>query len=228
MQSWLVHPHRAGDQSRPESARKCKVSAGCRYLRSSLVNSSAMRRMTLGVRVGAAVAAGLARAVVRRLRMGPTPPSWTWAEDLFVAVYRAALTTASHDVGLMAPRGRGLQLPLRRDFRRRLAVSTEDLGGVRAERYRPFEERWGTILYFHGGGFVTGSPGLERQVAGERACTLRCDTWNVSYRLAPRHPFPAALDDGVTAYQSLLARGAEPATPLYGGRPVPVWRSPRL
>jgi epsilon-lactone hydrolase len=177
-----------------------------------------MRRMTLRMRVGAAVAAGLARAVVRRFRMGPTLPSWTWAEDLFVAAYRAGLTTAARDVEVMGPRGRGLQLPLRRDLRRRLAVATEDLGGVRAEQYRPLEERSGTILYFHGGGFVSGSPGLERQVAAERACTLRCETWNVSYRLAPRHPFPAAVDDGVTAYQSLLARGAEPATTiLYGG-----------
>lgn len=177
-----------------------------------------MRRMTLWVRVGAVAAVGLTRAVVRRLRTGPTLPSWTWAEELFVAVYRSVLTTASRDVELMAPRGRGLQLPLRRDLRRRLTVSTEDLGGVRAERYQPSEARSGTILYFHGGGFVTGSSGLERQVAAERACTLRCDTWNVAYRLAPRYPFPAALDDGVTAYQSVLARGAEPTTTiLYGG-----------
>ena len=177
-----------------------------------------MGRLALGMRVGGAVVAGSARAAVRRLRVGPTLPSWTWAEELFVAAYRAALTTASRDVALMAPRGRGLRLPLRRAVRRRLDVATEGLGGVPAERYRPLGERAGTILYFHGGGFVTGSSGLERQVAAERACTLRCDTWNVSYRLAPRHPFPAAVDDGVTAYESLLARGAEPATTiLYGG-----------
>jgi acetyl esterase/lipase len=76
----------------------------------------------------------------------------------------------------------------------------------------------GTIVYFHGGGFVSGAVGLERQVAAERAHTLRCDTWNVSYRLAPRHPFPAALDDAVTAYRSVIERGADPATTiLYGG-----------
>lgn len=170
------------------------------------------------MRVGAAVAAGSVRAVGRRLRRGPTLPSWTWAEELFVAAYRAALATASRDVELMAPRGKGPQLPLSRDLRRRLTVATLDLGGVPAERYQPLEERSGTVLYFHGGGFVTGSAGLERRVAAERACTLRCETWNVSYRLAPRHPFPAAVDDAVTAYRSLLARGAEPATTiLYGG-----------
>jgi acetyl esterase/lipase len=174
--------------------------------------------MALGMWVGVAAVAGIARAVVRRLRTGPTLPGWTWGEDLFVAAYRAALTTASRDVELMAPRRGGVRLPLRRGLRRRLAVSTEDLGGVRAERYRPLEEPSGTILYFHGGGFVTGGPGLERQVAAERACTLGCETWNISYRLAPRHPFPAALDDGVAAYRSLLARGARSATTiLYGG-----------
>lgn len=118
----------------------------------------------------------------------------------------------------MAANGRGLQLPLRSGLRRNLTISTEDLGGVRAERYRPVDESVGTIIYFHGGGFVMRSPGLERPVAAERAATLRCDTWNVSYRLAPRYPFPAALDDGVTAYQSSLARGADATTLiLYGG-----------
>jgi acetyl esterase/lipase len=174
--------------------------------------------MTLGVRAGAAAAIGVGGAVVRRLRNGPTLPGWTWGEELFVAAYRAALMTASRHVELMAPRRGGVRLRLHRDLRRRLTVSTEDLGGVRAERYLPGRERSGTILYFHGGGFVTGGPGLERQVAAERASTLGCDSWNVSYRLAPRHPFPAALDDGVTAYRSLLARGARPATTiLYGG-----------
>ncbi len=177
-----------------------------------------MRRAMLGMRVGCAAASGLVRGAVRRLRNGPTLASWTWAEELFVAAGRAALTTASRQVELMAPRGAGLQLPLRRALRRRLTITTEDLDGVRAERYRPAEEPAGTILYFHGGGFVMGSPGLERQVAAERAATLRCDTWNVSYRLAPRHPFPAALDDVVAAYQALLARGVDASTIiLYGG-----------
>jgi acetyl esterase/lipase len=65
---------------------------------------------------------------------------------------------------------------------------------------------------------LTTSGESASEFSAERACTLRCDTWNVSYRLAPRHPFPAAVDDRVTAYRSLLARGAEPATTiLYGG-----------
>ncbi len=177
-----------------------------------------MRRLLLGVRVAVAVALGVAPAIVRRLRNGPTLPSWTWAEELFVAAYRTGLTAASRQVELMAPRGSGLQLPLPRDLRRRLVVSTEELGDVRAERYQPLGVRAGTILYFHGGGFVMGGAGLERQVAAERAATLGCDTWNISYRLAPRHPFPAALEDAVTAYQSLLAHGTDPATMvLYGG-----------
>jgi hypothetical protein len=63
-----------------------------------------MRRMTLWVRVAAVAAVGLTRAVVRRLRTGPTLPSWTWAEELFVAVYRSVLTTASRDVERRATR----------------------------------------------------------------------------------------------------------------------------
>ena len=177
-----------------------------------------MRRLGLWLRVGVAVVMGLAERSARRLRKGPTLPSWIWAEELFVAAYRAALKASARDVDLLAARGRGLQLPLRRDLRRGLSVSTERLAGVEAERYQPRGEHHGTILYLHGGGFVSGSAGLERQVAAERSATLQCETWNVSYRLAPRHPFPAALDDVVTAYEALIARGADPTrTILYGG-----------
>lgn len=177
-----------------------------------------MARTLFVFRIVAAAATATIRAIVRRLRVGPTLPSWTWSEELFVASYRAVSLASSRNVELMAPRGDGLQLPLGRAVRDGLDVSMEDLDGVRAERYRPRSGAVGTILYFHGGGFVAGAPGLERRVAAERAHTLRCDTWNVSYRLAPQHPFPAALDDAETAYRAVLERGADPAaTILYGG-----------
>ncbi|HKY13931.1 MAG TPA: alpha/beta hydrolase [Microthrixaceae bacterium] len=92
-----------------------------------------------------------------------------------------------------------------------------DLGGRRAERYRPAGTPRGTILWLHGGGFVTGSVGLERRVAAARAMTSACDTYNLDYRLAPRYPFPAALDDAISAYRALLARGANPTTTLLSG-----------
>ena len=66
------------------------------------------------------------------------------------------------------------------------------------------------VLFLHGGGFIIGSPSLYRHVTWRIAETTGARVLAVDYRLAPEHPFPAALEDAVTAYHWLLANGAEP------------------
>lgn len=177
-----------------------------------------MRRAGFLAGVMAAVLAASVRAVGRRARSGPTLPSWTWREELFVAAFRAGLARSARDLEMLSPRGHGPKMPLGRTRRAALDVEDVDLGGVRAERYRPRTHAAGTIVYLHGGGFITGTIGAERHLAAEQAMVSNCDTYNVAYRLAPRHPFPAALDDAVTAYEAVLDRGADPATTiLFGG-----------
>lgn len=63
-----------------------------------------------------------------------------------------------------------------------------------------------TILYLHGGGFVIGSIDSHRQLVARlsRAAGARC--LSLGYRLAPEHPYPAALDDTLAAYAWLLER----------------------
>ena len=177
-----------------------------------------MRRSAFKARVLVAAVAALFRATVRRVARGPTLPSWTWSEELFVALFRATTRAGARNVAFMAPRRAGLRVPLSRATRRTLHVEEVDLQGVRAERYRPRDTAQGTIVWFHGGGFVAGGVGLERRVAAAQALASNCDTYSVEYRLAPRHPFPAALDDAVAAYRGVLDRGADPATTfLFGG-----------
>lgn len=177
-----------------------------------------MRRAVFLAGVMAAIVTGSGRAVVRRLVSGPTLPSWTWREELFVAAFRAGLTRSSRDLEMLSPQGHGPRMPLGRARRAALDVEDVVLGGVRAERYRPRAGVSGTIVYLHGGGFITGTIGSERHLAARQAVVSSCDTYNVAYRLAPRHPFPAALDDAVAAYGAVLERGADPATTiLFGG-----------
>ncbi|AMN38797.1 alpha/beta hydrolase [Rhodoplanes sp. Z2-YC6860] len=87
-----------------------------------------------------------------------------------------------------------------------------DAGGVSALRVVRPESRDGYhVLYLHGGAYVFGSPSLYRNLLWRIARATRAQVLFVNYRLAPEHPFPAALDDAVTAYRWLLADGADPS-----------------
>jgi len=74
-----------------------------------------------------------------------------------------------------------------------------------------------TVLYFFGGGFVLGSPDTRRKTAGHLALATKAHVLVPNYRLAPEHPFPAAIDDAVRAYQWLLERGGEPSKTVVAG-----------
>jgi epsilon-lactone hydrolase len=65
----------------------------------------------------------------------------------------------------------------------------------------------GAILYLHGGGYVFCSPRTHRPITTCLAIDNGLPVLVPRYRLAPEHPFPAALDDAVAAYRLLLARG---------------------
>ena len=74
-----------------------------------------------------------------------------------------------------------------------------------------------TILYFFGGGFVLGSPDTRRKTAGHLALAAKARVLVPNYRLAPEHPFPAAIDDAVYAYQWLLDHGSDPSKTVLAG-----------
>ncbi len=74
-----------------------------------------------------------------------------------------------------------------------------------------------TLLYVHGGGYYFCSPKTHRSLVF--ALTARCSarTFSLDYRLAPEHPFPAALDDAIAAYRRLLADGSTPESIVLAG-----------
>lgn len=73
------------------------------------------------------------------------------------------------------------------------------------------------VLYLHGGGFYFGSPATHRALAAELSHASGSAVIAPDYRLAPEHPFPAALDDAIHAYHTLLARGMSPQSIVVAG-----------
>lgn len=93
-----------------------------------------------------------------------------------------------------------------------------ELGGIPAERLSAPETRAdAAFLYIHGGGFVAGSPRTHRPLTWRLAKEIGVPVYAIDYRLAPEHLFPAGLDDCVTAYRALIARGLSPKSILVGG-----------
>ena len=73
------------------------------------------------------------------------------------------------------------------------------------------------LLWVHGGGFVLGSASGHSGLGGHIAAACEGDVYLPDYRLAPEHPFPAAVDDSFSAYRAMLARGHDPARVAIGG-----------
>ncbi|HET9170042.1 MAG TPA: alpha/beta hydrolase [Actinospica sp.] len=90
----------------------------------------------------------------------------------------------------------------------RPALRVEPESGARAA---------GTILYFHGGGWVFGSPRTALALTGQLVAHTGFPAYSVDYRLAPEHPFPAAIHDALGAYRALLDHGEDPAGIAFAG-----------
>jgi phosphinothricin tripeptide acetyl hydrolase len=73
------------------------------------------------------------------------------------------------------------------------------------------------VVYLHGGGYVIGSPRSHRHLAAAIGRAARAAVLFPDYRLAPEHPFPAAVDDAVAAYRWLLDRGHAPGRTVFAG-----------
>lgn len=74
-----------------------------------------------------------------------------------------------------------------------------------------------TVLHFHGGGYVLGSAKSSTEYACRLSAAFDGPCYTVDYRLAPEHPYPAAIDDAFSAYRGLLATGVDPSTVFFSG-----------
>ena len=155
----------------------------------------------------------LVRSLWRRVRFGPVDPAWSWR----TSTMRDVLAALTDEVIMVPP----WVVPLLNRFivsgtplslGRVVRVGKADLDGVYAEVLTRPQSDLTTVLFLHGGAYVVGSPKFVRQITSWLTWSLRARTFAINYRLAPRHPFPAALEDALTSYRWLLDHGVDPRT----------------
>ncbi len=154
---------------------------------------------------------------LRRVRRGPGRPSWTWVYEAGVDFLRrqACTVTSMQDIALQRAYADGLWLPSLAKIvieERRCAP-----GGVPSRCLRPlFNARPGALLYLHGGAYTMYVRTHDRLIVPV-CLSAGCATYVPDYRLAPEHPFPAAVDDSLRAYLGLLDMGVDPSRLVVGG-----------
>ncbi len=162
------------------------------------------------------VAGSVARALVRRASEGRPHAEWTLSYDLAMSALRKA---AYDHPELSKQLARSNTAPLPLSLRSKVRITQQSLAGMPAEVHSPRSQaRTGAaFLYLHGGGYVTCSPRTHRDVTARitAASGIRCLA--PDYRLAPVHPFPAALDDALSCYRALLSAGQDPEKLFVGG-----------
>jgi epsilon-lactone hydrolase len=90
--------------------------------------------------------------------------------------------------------------------------------GCPAERHTgPGVAEGRTLLYLHGGGYCLGSPVSHRGLVSQLCAASGATGYALDYRLAPEHPFPAAIDDAVAAWAAVLASGVDPSRAVIAG-----------
>lgn len=99
-----------------------------------------------------------------------------------------------------------------------IAITEINMGAVGATLVTPkCAEGDRILLYIHGGGYIAGSPAAYHGLAGHYAKLLKAKVYMPDYRLAPEHPFPAAIDDTPASYKWLLEQGHSPKSIIFSG-----------
>src|SRR6476620_6577682 len=99
-----------------------------------------------------------------------------------------------------------------------VTVTAAELGGVpTAEITIDGIEPRHVVLYFHGGVYVMGDAFLAAGLASQVGRRTSAKVISVDYRLAPEHPYPAAVDDALAAYEALLDDGLAPSDIAFAG-----------
>jgi len=164
------------------------------------------------VRVVVAAMGAVCRVLVRRLLGRSVQPTWPLRMELMVAALRGAWSVMPA-IGMVRWRNVSEALsPLRTNglSPRFVNLTPREETPLHAVWLQPPDAGAAVILYIHGGGFVFGSVRTNGEMIGALARSARARTLSLEYRLAPEHPFPAAVADAAKAYRHLLGLGISP------------------
>ncbi|MGB3043494.1 MAG: alpha/beta hydrolase [Xanthobacteraceae bacterium] len=134
---------------------------------------------------------------------------WAWCKER--AAKRGNMTLAETRESFDTEMGR---IPLADN----VTVESLSFGSVPAEKITPANATPGkAVLYLHGGGHLFGSIKSHRHFVSRLAVATKATAWHIDYRLAPEHPYPAAIEDALIAYRAILDSGIAPADLVVGG-----------
>jgi acetyl esterase/lipase len=155
---------------------------------------------------------------VRRMFKGPLHPGWSYRFEAIAEVVRKAVLSG---VGVPVEQLRRGMIPARihPSLGKLLKHERTEYAGRPAELFTPtgWTPASPTILYFHGGGYITCSPATHRDLVSRIAVASGARTIAIDYRKAPEFPYPAPIDDCETAYRALLDSGTAPEKVFLGG-----------
>lgn len=147
------------------------------------------------------------KTVVARARRGPLHPAWNLTFESVMAVLQATPPLVS-EARIRARRAEMERMPALSAAALRVRRSVVTDAGVPITVFAPRRRLSGptAVLYLHGGYYTVGSPRSHREIGSRLAEHVRARVFMPDYRLAPEHPFPAALDDALACYRWLLGR----------------------
>ena len=97
-------------------------------------------------------------------------------------------------------------------------ICKEEIAGIHSEWIIPrIGEENKLLFYVHGGGYVSGSCNDHRSFVSRLADNCGLKTLHFEYRLAPEHPYPAALNDSLAVYKEILSKGFKPGNIVFAG-----------
>lgn len=135
-----------------------------------------------------------------------------------IEAIRALLSSKPRPVGWLERRKRldevGSVWPVANDVK----LSSVDINGLPGEwSVVPGSDASGVLMFFHGGGYCSGSIVSHRRLVTEAGRAAGVRTLAIAYRLAPEHPFPAAYDDALKAWRFLRDQNVPAAHIAIGG-----------